>query len=500
MISSSNADFDEDGFSFVVRDLERLYLMLSEYGIEAGDSETASVIRWDGGGYLSSPVFQSPNTGQSNSQLKPSGVVAGKYTFPTLTVDQFGRVTQIQNNTITIPPVAYLGTLTYPVYGNGGNARGTGAVDWQQSRSAVTQVASGNYATIIGGQNCTASGLLSIAGGGSAVANGESSIALSGSAGAQYGIAIGYGANNPSSFGTGSISIGANAYCQGSGVSIGYGASAIKGVSIGYNAVSTQDHSIAIGNGASAGANDYTIAIGGFTPSTGGTYNNIIIGYATMASKTNNIVVGMLSGYNCSCSNGILIGQASSINSAGQICGAIGYTNIIQSSGGVASDNCYIYGRNNTAGCGESYLFGAANTTTQTGAETRLRAVAIGYNNSITPNEQSGWACAFGESNTISLINTNTYGAFVFGKSNSVTNATGGNTYAIGTSQTSSNGGMSLGPTSSSCATAGRLNFGVSSISVNTTVAYNGTFSVRNSAGTGSVALTFTHGILTAVV
>jgi hypothetical protein len=45
----------------------------------------------------------------------------------------------------------------------GGNARGEYATDWQKSRSANTQVASGNYSIISGGNNNTASGLNSIA-------------------------------------------------------------------------------------------------------------------------------------------------------------------------------------------------------------------------------------------------------------------------------------------------------------------------------------------------
>ena len=49
----------------------------------------------------------------------------------------------------------------------GGNKRGTYATDWQKSRSAATQVASGNYSGILSGQNNTASGTRSIVAGGS---------------------------------------------------------------------------------------------------------------------------------------------------------------------------------------------------------------------------------------------------------------------------------------------------------------------------------------------
>jgi hypothetical protein len=49
----------------------------------------------------------------------------------------------------------------------GGNTRGQGAVDLQSARSAATQVASGDYSVIGGGQNNTASGVAATVGGGS---------------------------------------------------------------------------------------------------------------------------------------------------------------------------------------------------------------------------------------------------------------------------------------------------------------------------------------------
>ena len=48
----------------------------------------------------------------------------------------------------------------------GGNKRGTYATDWQKSRTAATQVASGNYSTIAGGRDNTASTTSSFIGGG----------------------------------------------------------------------------------------------------------------------------------------------------------------------------------------------------------------------------------------------------------------------------------------------------------------------------------------------
>ena len=48
----------------------------------------------------------------------------------------------------------------------GGNKRGTYATDWQKSRNSVTQVASGNYSVILGGDKNTASSTYSFVGGG----------------------------------------------------------------------------------------------------------------------------------------------------------------------------------------------------------------------------------------------------------------------------------------------------------------------------------------------
>ncbi len=61
------------------------------------------------------------------------------------------------------------GALTAQVADNtatGGNKRGTYAVDWQMARANATEVASGNYSTIAGGQNNTANSDYSTVGGG----------------------------------------------------------------------------------------------------------------------------------------------------------------------------------------------------------------------------------------------------------------------------------------------------------------------------------------------
>jgi hypothetical protein len=81
----------------------------------------------------------------------------------------------------------------------GGNARGANAVDWQTSRSAASNVASGQQSVIGGGNNNTASTTYTtVAGGNSNTASGFGSSVVGGNANTSSGIysAIGGGGNN----------------------------------------------------------------------------------------------------------------------------------------------------------------------------------------------------------------------------------------------------------------------------------------------------------------
>jgi hypothetical protein len=109
----------------------------------------------------------------------------------------------------------------------GGNKRGGRAVDWQQSRTAATQVASGFGAMILGGINCVAAGNYSIAGGAGATVSGGSS---------EGAIALGgvNGTGNPTASAQGAIALGVSAQATGqfslaihAGNASGYGAIAI---------------------------------------------------------------------------------------------------------------------------------------------------------------------------------------------------------------------------------------------------------------------------------
>jgi hypothetical protein len=63
----------------------------------------------------------------------------------------------------------------------GGNARGSYSVDWQMSRSAASQVASGAYTTVVGGNGNTATGNYSVVGGFNNITSGDVSFVGGGS-------------------------------------------------------------------------------------------------------------------------------------------------------------------------------------------------------------------------------------------------------------------------------------------------------------------------------
>jgi hypothetical protein len=165
------------------------------------------------------------NTGNVMLSLSNTGVTAGTYGSGTqtaqITADAQGRITAASNVPIAFPPETdpnswhltgnsgttpwdgstgnFVGTTdgqplviavngqetfrfnapgssapAWSIQRGGGNQRGLHAVDLQSSRSANTQVASGNYSVISGGYSNTASGTSStVGGGGSNTASGD---------------------------------------------------------------------------------------------------------------------------------------------------------------------------------------------------------------------------------------------------------------------------------------------------------------------------------------
>lgn len=92
----------------------------------------------------------------------------------------------------------------------GGNKRGSKAVDFQMTRSAATQVASGTNSAVLGGASNTASGIASVAVGGSAnTVSADYAVVLGGvSCAATSARAIGGGGDTVSANGNSSVAIG----------------------------------------------------------------------------------------------------------------------------------------------------------------------------------------------------------------------------------------------------------------------------------------------------
>jgi hypothetical protein len=138
----------------------------------------------------------------------------------------------------------------------GGNIRGLYSVDWQSmSRSAATEVASGDYSVIPGGYRNTASGTYSYATGYNCVSSGSASVAMgySNTASANYTVAMG---ENSSATAADGVAIGSSA-----------AATATNALALGLAAAASGAGSVAIGPSTASGS--FAYAIGGSCTSDG---------------------------------------------------------------------------------------------------------------------------------------------------------------------------------------------------------------------------------------
>lgn len=169
----------------------------------------------------------------------------------TINVDSLTAIASTTNADISIVPKG-TGAFTLAIPDNtttGGNKRGLNAVDLQMSRTANTQVASGNY-SFNAGQNNISSGLGSNAIGIGNTASAENAICLGKSNSAISETAIALGISNTAS-GYRSVSIGvlnsstsSTSYCFGNGNT----ANRAGAVAIGTSCTSAGDGAVAIGN------------------------------------------------------------------------------------------------------------------------------------------------------------------------------------------------------------------------------------------------------------
>jgi hypothetical protein len=218
----------------------------------------------------------------------------------------------------------------------GGNARGQYAVDLKPGgRTAATQVASGDYSAVIGGNVSLASGVLSLAGG-SATASGVNSVALGGSSLAS---------------GSGSVAIGGE---QGGG--LGATASGRAAVAFGLANAATADFSNSLGGLGNNATSAFSVVSGGQsnTASTGT--------HATIVGGSGNTSSG---GYSVSGGFG---------NTASNIgCVSLGYSSVASGSFSTA------FGIGSYATASQSTAIGAG------GHSYLARALSIGNSGSISP-------------------------------------------------------------------------------------------------------------------
>ena len=183
----------------------------------------------------------------------------------------------------------------------GGNARGQYAVDLKPGgRTAQTQVASGDYSAVIGGNVSTASGAYSLAGG-SATASGTNAVALGGScfASGSGSVAIGGeqgGGLGATASGRAAVAFGlANAATAEFSNSLGglsnNATSAFSVVSGGQsNTASTGTHATVVGGQSSTAAGQYAIAGGSQNTATGNSIN--LGGFRNNATANFSAIIG----------------------------------------------------------------------------------------------------------------------------------------------------------------------------------------------------------------
>jgi hypothetical protein len=143
----------------------------------------------------------------------------------------------------------------WSIHRGGGNQRGLHAVDLQSSRSAATQVASGDYSVIGGGLGNTASGITAIVGGGQ------------GNTASGYGAIVGGGFNNNASgidatIGGGAINSAGGDYAFVGGGSMNNASGSSATVSGGYFNTASGSYSVVPGGYGNTANADYNLVFG----------------------------------------------------------------------------------------------------------------------------------------------------------------------------------------------------------------------------------------------
>lgn len=168
---------------------------------------------------------------------------------------------------------------------SGGNTRGTKAVDLQNNRAQVTDVASGVYSTIAGGESNTASGARSAVGGGlSNDATGPTSTVGGGDGN------LASGADSTIAGGTGNTaSASCAAICGGDrNTASGSNSAAISG----YQNVAGGIGAIVLGGASNVVSSDYGIILGGASNAVSGHGSIVVGGAENQITAPNSVISG----------------------------------------------------------------------------------------------------------------------------------------------------------------------------------------------------------------
>ena len=165
------------------------------------------------------------------------------------------------------------------------NARGTNAVDLQNSRSAVTQVASGANSVIGGGSNNTSSNVSSTVGGGAYNTSSAYSSTVGGGSGntsSAYSSTVGGGRNNTSSHYYSTVGGGTNNTSSGFSSTVGGGSSNTSShyySTVGGGTINTSSGvSSTVGGGSSNTSSGVSSTVGGGTNNTSSGFGSTVPG------------------------------------------------------------------------------------------------------------------------------------------------------------------------------------------------------------------------------
>lgn len=177
----------------------------------------------------------------------------------------------------------------------GGNNRGQYATDWQKARGAATQVASGNYSTIVGGWLNTASGDFAVLGGVNNTGTGDGNVVLGrqNQVTTPYAAAVGY---NNTVNNQGVIAMGYQTQATANGA-VAYGLSVTAS---GQNATAVSGGGgVASGNGSSvlggfgnAASGVGSVAVGGQNNTASGYWAGALSGYGNVAASAYEAALG----------------------------------------------------------------------------------------------------------------------------------------------------------------------------------------------------------------